>query len=659
MRVALVSREVYPLGGGGIGQYVSAAARLLSSVAEVTVLTTSVFQERYEELRAAGDPRLPPGGVRVAFVEEPSVQDAVAWRHVMHCYAARAYQRLQELYPDGGPDLIEFPDFLGEAFVALQAAEAGDRFLADTRICVRVHTTAEMCEILDGHCKRDISSQVLHAMERYSLAHADRLIWQGGDVLETYRRFYGADALAPAVRIRYPYHGDLVAAGADSDYEASDTLRILYAGRLERRKGVQNLVQAVTGLQRQDVHLTLAGGDTHTAPLGLSMRDYLELAIAEDDRVELTGSVERASVSQLITDHDVIVIPSLWECWPYAALEPLRLNRPLLATPVGGLVEMARPGVSGWLTRGTGPEALEEGLERLLDDRSGLAELVRSGSASALGSRLTDPREILDCYERLLADASPDLAVRPPTGRDTPLVSAIVPYYRASAYVEEAIESLLSQTYPRMEIVLVNDGSWEPEDWIVAELAARYPVVVVSQMNGGLGAARNFGIRQSRGRYVFPLDCDNLAQPGFVARAVEILERRSEVAYVTAWSRYIDADGAPRPGPDLGYEPLGNFAACNEEENFAGDAAAVVRRRLFDAGFWYSQELTSFEDWHLYRELARAGHFGVVIPERLLSYRVRADSMQAEIAGPRRARLVDEIEALLRENGVQWTSSSA
>ena len=85
----------------------------------------------------------------------------------------------------------------------------------------------------------------------------------------------------------------------------------------------------------------------------------------------------------------------------------------------------------------------------------------------------------------------------------------------------------------------------------------------------------------------------------------------------------------------------------------------MIRRRIFDAGFRYSEELTSFEDWHFYRELRDAGHFGAVIPERLIRYRVRADSMQAEIAQPRRARLEGEIEALIRENEVRWTSSSA
>jgi glycogen(starch) synthase len=217
----------------------------------------------------------------------------------------------------------------------------------------------------------------------------------------------------------------------------------------------------------------------------------------------------------------------------------------------------------------------------------------------------------------------------------------------------------LAQSYPRLEIVLVNDGSFDEDDWIVAELAAQHPVIVVSQMNQGLGAARNFGILQSRGRYVFPLDADNVAEPEFVARCVAVLEQNPGVAYVSSWSRYIDETGEPLGRAADGYQPLGNHAAVNARDNVAGDAAAVMRRRLFDAGFAYSQELTSFEDWHLYRELQRAGHFGAIIPERLLRYRVRVDSMQAQVAQPKRQRLQGEIDALMRENEVQWTSSNA
>jgi glycosyltransferase involved in cell wall biosynthesis len=236
------------------------------------------------------------------------------------------------------------------------------------------------------------------------------------------------------------------------------------------------------------------------------------------------------------------------------------------------------------------------------------------------------------------------------------LVSAVVPYYGAARFVRETVRSLVAQSYPRLEVVLVVDGSFEDEDWVVGEIAGRVPVVVVSQMNQGLGAARNFGVLQSRGRYVLPLDADNVVAPEFVARCVEVLERRPEVAYVTSWSRYMEEDGRLREGPDMGYEPLGNQSRLIGEENVAGDAAAVMRRRLFDAGFRYSEELTSFEDWALYRRLREAGHLGAIIPERLLHYRVRADSMQAQIAQPNRARLLGEIEAHIQENAIQWTS---
>jgi CTP:molybdopterin cytidylyltransferase MocA len=385
----------------------------------------------------------------------------------------------------------------------------------------------------------------------------------------------------------------------------------------------------------------------------------LELAVADDERVVLGEPVGREGVAGLVRAHDVVVVPSLWECWPYVALEAMWLNRPVLATPVGGLVELVEPGVSGWLAEGTGWRSVAGAVEGLLDRGGEVEGLVRSGSPAARARALCDEAEIVDGY-RALAELKPRRRVaRGGGGGSRPLVSAVVPYYRASRYVAETVESLLAQTYRPLEVVVVNDGSFEEDDWALAELAARLPVVVVSQMNQGLGAARNFGIAQSRGRYVFPLDADNVAEPEFVARCVEVLEARPEVAYVTSWSRFVEADGTPRAGPVVGYQPLGNQAALLGEENVGGDAAAVIRRRIFDLGFAYSEELTSYEDWHFYRELRHAGHFGTVIPERLLRYRVREDSMLAQVGLDRRARLQGEIEAHLRENQTQWTSSNA
>ena len=68
----------------------------------------------------------------------------------MHLYSARAWERLRELYPEGGPDLIEFGDFLGEGCVTAQAAATLDPFFERTQVCVRLHTCDEIGMVLNG-----------------------------------------------------------------------------------------------------------------------------------------------------------------------------------------------------------------------------------------------------------------------------------------------------------------------------------------------------------------------------------------------------------------------------------------------------------------------------------------------------------------------------
>ena len=105
---------------------------------------------------------------------------------------------LKALYGDRGPDLIEFCDYLAEGFVTVQdASDRAPRGSRDTLVCVRLHTTSELCAVLDGHLPDDFGTVAIHDAERYVLRHADRILWSGGDVLGTYERFYGADALAP------------------------------------------------------------------------------------------------------------------------------------------------------------------------------------------------------------------------------------------------------------------------------------------------------------------------------------------------------------------------------------------------------------------------------------------------------------------------------
>lgn len=655
MRFALVSREVFPFGGGGIGEYVAACARLLVSVGEVKIFTTSAHEASYRSMAAAGDLRLPPPGVEVIFVPEPTPAEIGGFYSYIHLYSARILDRLREVYGTSGPDLVEFSDYLGEGCVTVQARRSDDPMLRRTTVGIRTHTTAEICAILDGYLADEFEARVTCEMERLALRDADLMLWPGGDCLSLYRRFY-RNRLAPAVRIRNPFANPAEMPGPEVARPHDEPLRLLYLGRLERRKGVQNLLRGVSSLERDDWRLTVLGGDTDTAPLGVSVGAQLRLMAADDPRIDFRDAVPRSELGALVREHDAVVLPSLWECWPYVALEALRLNRPILATPTGGFCEMVQPGRSGWLTEELTAGSLADAVERLLVDREA-ADLPRlSGGPRAVLAELTDEEEIAEGYRDIVRRGRPHRAR--PARITEPLVSAVVPYYRLHEFLPATIESILAQTYRPIEVIVVNDGSLRDVDWVLAELSARFPITVLTQINSGLGAARNFGVKQSRGRYVMPLDADNVIEPDFVERCVGILESDPSVAFVTSWSRYIDEHGEELPAPNIGYQPFGNASTLIAEGNVAGDAAAVIRRRVFDLGHWYSEDLTSYEDWHFYRDLHHAGRYGLVVPDRLLRYRVREDSMIREVGFKQTRRLHGEMFALDREKEVQWTSTN-
>jgi glycogen synthase len=426
---------------------------------------------------------------------------------------------------------------------------------------------------------------------------------------------------------------------------------------LERRKGVRELVQAVLGVPALEWKLTLVGADTATAPLQTSMREHLELAANEDPRIEFRESVPREHLSDLILKHHVSICPSRWECWPNAVLEPLELGRPVLATPTGGLVEMLGEPQAGWLAGGCDATSLADALEGVLKAPDRVAELVSSGAPRRVFQQLTEADEICHRYLTLAKDRTRTASPGGSKAGQEPLVSVVIPYFRLHRFVEETLRSVFQQDHRPLEVIVVNDGSFGPDDELLKDLATAYPIRVLTQQNAGLGAARNAGIAQSRGRYVLPVDADNMLRPSFVSRCVELLEQDRSIAFATTWSRYIGEDGMELEG--MGYQPMGNETPLVLEGNVAGDAAAVIRKRLFDLGLRYSRDLTSFEDWQLYRELHCRGHYGRVIPERLLLYRVRPDSMLREVGLQRTGHLDGELRALLQESQVEWEFKSA
>ena len=235
---------------------------------------------------------------------------------------------------------------------------------------------------------------------------------------------------------------------------------------------------------------------------------------ADDERIAILDQVPRADVRAHVEMAHAVVVPSLWECWPNTAREALMVNRPLIATPVGGLTELAQAGRSGVLLADTTAEALIEKLERCMSSpQRELGRMVLQRGPRAVFDELTDPELFVERYRRLAA--APARRPKLPAHRVEPLVSIVIPYFRLEKLVEETLRSALAQTYGTIEIILVVDGSLRDEDAATFDLGERLGVTVVTQVNSGLGAARNFGIGQSRGAYILPLDADDRIEPDF------------------------------------------------------------------------------------------------------------------------------------------------
>ena len=125
----------------------------------------------------------------------------------------------------------------------------------------------------------------------------------------------------------------------------------------------------------------------------------------------------------------------------------------------------------------------------------------------------------------------------------TPLVSCIIIFFNAQAFIQEAIESILVQTYGFWEILLVDDGSTDGSTQIAKQYAATKPQRILylnhpNHQNQGMSASRNLGIAQSKGEYIAFLDSDDRWIATKLAEQVSIMMANPEAAMVYGKSRY-------------------------------------------------------------------------------------------------------------------------
>ena len=128
--------------------------------------------------------------------------------------------------------------------------------------------------------------------------------------------------------------------------------------------------------------------------------------------------------------------------------------------------------------------------------------------------------------------------------KEYPLISVIVPAYNAETFIQRTLDSILTQTYTNIEVLVVDDGSQDRTAEIVESFVEKDSrVTLLKQKNAGVATARNLAIEKSRGEYIAPIDADDIWYPQKLEKQVQcMLEADQSIGLVYAWSVRIDED---------------------------------------------------------------------------------------------------------------------
>lgn len=201
------------------------------------------------------------------------------------------------------------------------------------------------------------------------------------------------------------------------------------------------------------------------------------------------------------------------------------------------------------------------------------------------------------------------------------LVSIIIPCYNQAQYLEEAVQSAINQTYPNIEIIIVNDGSPDNTQEVADRLKRAHSDIirVVSQDNQGLSEARNAGIRESLGNYILPLDADDKIDKEIIKQCMDTLfSNQADVIYTD-----IHCFGAQDNILRQGTSPFNIILFSNIPA-----ATALYRREVWEKNSGYKINMKEgYEDWEFWLNAFENNFKFAYHPEALFFYRIKQESM--------------------------------
>ena len=204
-------------------------------------------------------------------------------------------------------------------------------------------------------------------------------------------------------------------------------------------------------------------------------------------------------------------------------------------------------------------------------------------------------------------------------------IAAVIPAYNSAHFLGECLDSILRQTHPVNEIIVVDDGSRDNTREVVESYPG--PVRYLWQKNAGAPAARNVGVRQTTSPWIAFLDADDQWEPRKIELQVKALHTNPEAVLCYTAKRLVSSEGllgvVPATPPDRLW-PLLRYA------NPITPSTVVMRRDAFEAAGGFDERLPPCEDWDLWFRLGPGCHM-VAVEEPATFYRLTPTSISMNI----------------------------
>lgn len=213
-----------------------------------------------------------------------------------------------------------------------------------------------------------------------------------------------------------------------------------------------------------------------------------------------------------------------------------------------------------------------------------------------------------------------------------PLISVIVPVYNVISHLRECLDSIVKQTYPRLEVILVDDGSTDGSGCVCDEYEMQYSnFSVIHKDNGGLSSARNKGVAYAHGKYLSFVDSDDWVSPIFIESLHAAITRfEAPIAAVRGGLNFVNSDdvelcfdgieslltGSLRDVPSEEYQRLLLYQRCATGAQFRLYDVNLIRKHPFPLGLLYEDMAT------IYKIVHEASHIAVLETECLYAYRI-------------------------------------